>query len=192
MFSCIPDIEHDHNEYENARIRRTILDAMEPTRSPPTDSCSKYDPKDYSELEVSKADGLSCSPIKVPILIWQGFIGCILACILHPVSCISSTSLHRQLLSLLIIYVKMPCPSIINTYSICHHTMFFHSNVVLVYQTSKRKMVTGEHEGVQTNSLKKVVVPAKSDSTPLMLAVEPATQNLSTTPADCTHTPLAI
>ena len=85
-----PDIEHDHNEYENARIRRTILDAMEPTRFPPIDSCSKYDPKDYSELEVSKTNGLSCSPIKVPILIWQGFIGCILACILHLVSCISS------------------------------------------------------------------------------------------------------
>ena len=44
-------------------------------------------------------------------------------------SCISSTLLHRHLLSLLIIYVKMPCPSIIKTYSICHHTMFFHSNV---------------------------------------------------------------
>lgn len=67
MFSCILDIEHDHNEYENARIRRilrnsamanklgikglsSILDEMKPTRSPPTDSCSEYDPNDYSEL----------------------------------------------------------------------------------------------------------------------------------------------
>jgi hypothetical protein len=67
MFSCILDIEHDHNEYENARIRgilrksamankldikglSSILDGMKPTRSPPTDSCSEYDPNDYSEL----------------------------------------------------------------------------------------------------------------------------------------------
>jgi hypothetical protein len=93
MFSCIPNIEHDRNEYENVCIRRilrnsamayklgikgliSILYAMKPTRPPPTDSCSEYDPNDYSELEESKADGLSCSPIKVPVLIWQDFIGC--------------------------------------------------------------------------------------------------------------------
>src|SRR5215216_4083531 len=76
------------------------------------------------------------------------------------------------------IYVKMPCPSIINTYSLCRHTMFFHSNVVLVVQTSKRKRVIAEPEGVQAKSLKKVVVPEKSDSTPLILAIEPAPQNL--------------
>ena len=93
-------------------------------------------------------------------------------------SCISFASLHCHLLSLLMIYVKMPCPSIINTYSICRHTMFFHSNVVLVFQTSKRKRVIAEPEGVQAKSLKKVVVPEKSDSTPLILAIEPAPQNL--------------
>jgi hypothetical protein len=93
MFSCFSDSEHNHNEYENAHIRRilrnsamanklgikglsSILDAMKPTCSPPTDSCLEYDPNYYSELKESKADGLSCSPIKVPILIWQGFIGC--------------------------------------------------------------------------------------------------------------------
>ena len=38
-----------------------------------------------------------------------------------------------------IFFVVMPCPSFIITYSICHHTMFFHSNAVLVHQTSKRK-----------------------------------------------------
>ena len=65
-------------------------------------------------------------------------------------SCISSTLLHRHLLSLLIIYVEMPCPSIINTYFICNHTMFFHSNVVLVHQTSKRKRVITEPEGAPT------------------------------------------
>ena len=45
-----------------------ILDAMKLIRSPPVDSCSEYGPIDYSNLEESKADGLSCSPIKVPVL----------------------------------------------------------------------------------------------------------------------------
>ena len=54
----------------------SIRDAMKLIRSPPTDSCSEYDPNDYSGLEETKADGLSCSPIKVPVLIWQGFIDC--------------------------------------------------------------------------------------------------------------------
>ena len=53
-----------------------ILDAMKLVRSPPVDSCSEYDPKDYSNLEESKADGLSCSHIKVHVLIWQCFIDC--------------------------------------------------------------------------------------------------------------------
>ena len=93
MFSCFSDILHNHNEYQNAHIKRilwnttttykigtkalrAILGAMKLIRSPPVDSCSEYDPNDYSNLEESKADGLSCSPIKVPILIWQGFIDC--------------------------------------------------------------------------------------------------------------------
>ena len=54
-----------------------ILDVMKLIRSPPVDSCSEYDPNDYYNLEESKADGLSCSPIKVPVLIWQGFIDCV-------------------------------------------------------------------------------------------------------------------
>ena len=106
-------------------------------------------------------------------------------------SCISSTLLHRHLLSLLIIYVEMPCPSIINTYSICHHTMFFHSNDVLVHQTSKRKRVIAEPKGAPAKSLKNVVVPEKSDSTPLILVVQPVTQNVGPTPANYTHTSLA-
>ena len=52
------------------------MDAMKLIRSPPVDSCSEYHSNDYSNLEESKADGLSCSPIKVPVLIWQGFIDC--------------------------------------------------------------------------------------------------------------------
>ena len=52
-----------------------ILEAMKLVRSPPVDSCPEYH-NDYSNLEESKTDGLSCSPIKVPVLIWQGFIDC--------------------------------------------------------------------------------------------------------------------
>ena len=55
---------------------RAFLDAMKLIHSPPIDSCSEYDPNDYSNREESKVDGLSCSPIKVPVLIWQGFIDC--------------------------------------------------------------------------------------------------------------------
>ena len=55
---------------------KSSLDAMQCKRSPPIDSCLEYDPNDYSNLEESKADGMSCSPIKVPVLIWQCFIDC--------------------------------------------------------------------------------------------------------------------
>ena len=91
MFSCFSNIIRTHSEYQNPRIRRilwntattykigtkalsAILDAMKLVRSPPIDSCSKYDPNDYSDLEELKEDGLSCPPIKVLVLIWQGFI----------------------------------------------------------------------------------------------------------------------
>ena len=53
-----------------------ILDAMKLIRSPPVDSYSEYDPNDYSNLKESKEDGLSCSPMKVHVLISQGFIDC--------------------------------------------------------------------------------------------------------------------
>ena len=93
MFSCFSDIVRNHNEYQNARIKRilwntattnkigtealsAIPNTMKLIRSRPADSCSEYDPNDYSDLEESKADGLSCSPIKVPVLIWQCFIDC--------------------------------------------------------------------------------------------------------------------
>ena len=91
MFSCFSDIVCNYNEYQNVHIRRilwniattnkictkalsAILDAMKLIRSPPIDSCSEYDPNDYSDLEESKENGLSYSPIKVHVLIWQGFI----------------------------------------------------------------------------------------------------------------------
>ena len=91
MCPCFSDIIRNHSKYQNPRIRRilwntattykigtkalsAILDTMKLIHSPPVDSCSQYDPNEYSDLEESKADGLSCSPIKVPVLIWQGFI----------------------------------------------------------------------------------------------------------------------
>ena len=93
MFSWFSDIIRNYSEYQNPRIRRilwnttttyevgtkalsAILDAMKLIRSPLVDSCSEYDANNYSDLMESKADGLSCSPNKVHVLIWQGFIGC--------------------------------------------------------------------------------------------------------------------
>ena len=93
MFSWFSDIIRNYSEYQNPRIRRilwnttttykistkvlsAILDAMKLIRSSLVDSCSEYDPNDYSDLEESKADGLCYSPIKVPVLICQGFIDC--------------------------------------------------------------------------------------------------------------------
>ena len=91
MFSWFSDIIRNYSEYQNPCIRRilwntamtyktgskalsAILDARKLIRSPLVDSCPEYDPNDYSVLDESKADGLSCSPIKVHVLIWQGFI----------------------------------------------------------------------------------------------------------------------
>ena len=72
----------------------------------------------------------------------------------------------------------MPCPSTINTYSICHHTLFIHSNDVLVYQTFKRKRAIADHGGARAKYLEKVVLLEKSHSTRRILAIEPAPQNL--------------
>ena len=93
MFSWFSDIIHNYSEYQNPCIRRilwntamtykigtkalsAILEAMKLIHSPPVHSCSEYDPNDYSNLEESKADGLSCSPIKASVRIWQDFIDC--------------------------------------------------------------------------------------------------------------------
>ena len=79
MFSCFSDIIRNHSEYHNPLIRRilwntvmtykignkalsAILDVMKLIRSPHVDSCSEYDPNDYSDLEESKADGMSVHP----------------------------------------------------------------------------------------------------------------------------------
>ena len=65
---------------------KSSLDAMQCKHSPPTDSCSEYDPNSDSELEgdlsqcsslveESEADALSYSPIKVLALTLQSCIG---------------------------------------------------------------------------------------------------------------------
>ena len=65
---------------------KSSLDEMQCKRSPPTDSCSEYDPNSDSELEgdlsqcssqveESEADALSYSPIKVLALTFQSCIG---------------------------------------------------------------------------------------------------------------------
>ena len=88
MFSWFSDIICNYSEYQNPSITRilwitamtykigtkalsAILEAMKLIRSPLTPASN-----DYSNLEESKADGLSCSLIKVHVLIWQGFIDC--------------------------------------------------------------------------------------------------------------------
>ena len=57
MFSCMLDIEHYQNEYENGRTRGIL-------RNDPL-------PNKLGMVE----DGLSYSPIKVLALTWQGCIG---------------------------------------------------------------------------------------------------------------------
>ena len=105
---------------------------MQCKRSPPTDSCSEYDPNSDSELEgdlsqcsslveESEEDALSYSPIKVLALTLQSCIG---RTYFASDLFISSTLLHH-LLSLSIIYEYMPYLSIFCTYSMCRHTMFF-------------------------------------------------------------------
>ena len=109
MFSCMSDIEHYQNEYENGRTRGIL----------------RNDPL-ANKLGMVE-DGLSYSPIKVLALTLQGCIG---RTYFASTSCITSTLLHH-LLSLSIIYEYMPYLSIFCTYSMCRHTMFFQSNVVI-------------------------------------------------------------
>ena len=65
---------------------KSSLDAMQCKCSPPTDSCSEYDPNSDPELEGDlsqcsslveelEVDALSYSPIKVLALTFQGYIG---------------------------------------------------------------------------------------------------------------------
>ncbi|XP_040256379.1 uncharacterized protein [Aegilops tauschii subsp. strangulata] len=65
------------------------------------------------------------------------------------------------------------------------------SHALVYLQTSKRKRVIAEPEGAPAKSLKNVVVPEKSDSTLVILVIQPVTQNVGPTPVDCTHTSLA-
>ena len=81
---------------------KSSLVAMQCKRSPPTDSCSEYDPNSDFELEgdlsqcsslveESEVDALSYSPIKVLALTFQGYF---VAHILQLMLCIASTLLN--------------------------------------------------------------------------------------------------
>ena len=170
MFSCMPGIEHDQNEYENGRMRGILWN------NPLANKLGMVE------------DGLFYLPIKVLALTWQG---CIVAHILHMTSCITSTLLHHHLLSLSIIYEYMPYLSIFCTYSMCHHTIFIHWNVVLVYKTFKRKWAIADCGGAQAKYLEKVVAPNKSNSPLGVVAISPNPQNTPTL-ADSSPTTLVI
>ena len=87
--------------------------------------------------------------------------------------------------------MNTPCLSIFSTYSICHHTIFIHSNVVLVYRTFKRKRAIADHGGAQAKYLEKVVAPDKSNSSLGVVAISPDPQNTPTL-ADSSPTTLVI
>ena len=92
MFSWFSDIIRNYSEYQNPHIRRILWNTAMTYKigtkalsailkqwnsyAPHLLILVQYHPNDYSNLEESKADGLSCSPIKVPVLIWQCFIDC--------------------------------------------------------------------------------------------------------------------
>ena len=88
-------------------------------------------------------------------------------------------------------YVNTPWLSIFSTYSIYHHTIFIHSNDVLVYQTFKRKRAIADRGGAQAKYLEKVVAPDKSNSPLGVVAISPDPQNTPTL-ADSSPTTLVI
>ena len=105
-----------------------ILDAMKLIRSPPVDFVQNII---LMTILTSRSQRQMACPVHPSRCLFEFGKVLLIARILHMLSCISSTLLRRHLLSLLIIYVKMSCPSIFCTYSMCRHTMFFQSNVVL-------------------------------------------------------------
>ena len=88
-------------------------------------------------------------------------------------------------------YVNTACLSIFNIYSICHHTIFIHSNVVLVYQTFKRKRAIADSGGARAKYLSKVATPNESNSPLGVVAISPDPQNTPTL-ADSSPTTLVI
>ena len=74
----------------------------------------------------------------------------------------------------------------------CHHTIFIHSNDVLVYQMLKRKRAIADRGGARTKYLEKVVTPDKSNSPLGVVAISPDPENTATTLADSSPTTLAI
>ncbi len=67
----------------------------------------------------------------------------------------------------------------------------FHSNVVLVHQTFKRKRAIADRGGAQAKYLEKVVAPDKSNSPLGVVAISPDPQNTPTL-ADSSPTTLVI
>ena len=74
---------------------------------------------------------------------------------------------------------------------ICHHTIFIHSNDVLVYQTFKRKRAITDRGGAHAKYLGKVVAPDKSNSPLGVVAISPNPQ-ITPTLADSIPTTLVI
>ena len=70
--------------------------------------------------------------------------------------------------------------------------MFIHSNVVLVYDTSKRERAIADHGGARTKYLEKVVTHDKSNSPLGVVAKSPDLENTATTLADSSPTTLAV
>ena len=77
-------------------------------------------------------------------------------------------------------------------YSICHHTIFIYSNVVLVHQTFKRKSAVIGRGGARTKYSEKVVTPDKSNSPLGVIVISPDPQNTGPTLADSSPTTLVI
>ena len=71
----------------------------------------------------------------------------------------------------------------------CHHTIFIHSNDVLVYQTFKRKRAIADHGGARAKYLEKVATPDKSNSALGVVAISPDPQN---TPTQAASSPTTL
>ena len=71
-----------------------------------------------------------------------------------------------------------------------YHTMSVHSITFLVYQPFELEGVMAVSSGVKTQSSNKTVLPVDGDSTPVVLAQEPALPHITQTIADCNPSPM--
>jgi hypothetical protein len=70
------------------------------------------------------------------------------------------------------------------------HTRSVHSTTFLVYQPFELEGVMAVSSEVKTRSSNKTTLPVDGDSTPVVLAQEPALPHITQTIADCTPTPM--